>query len=122
MIETPDGTVVQDGCKYLGELTNNQAEYDALVLALEAIEPEQDGTDLEIYSDSELLVKQLNGEYRVKNSDLRQRFVRVHRLLRHFDTVTVDHVRRGENGAADALANQAIDAYQIEREEAAEER
>lgn len=113
MIETPEGAVVDDGAVYLGERTNNQAEYDALVLALEAADPDPE-TEIEVFSDSELMVRQINGEYRVKNEDLRPRYHRAVELLDRAAAWHVEHVRRGDNAAADALANQAIDAYAIE--------
>ncbi|MDX1662009.1 MAG: ribonuclease HI family protein [Gemmatimonadota bacterium] len=110
VIEDPDGTVVSDGCAYLGEATNNQAEYQALLRALEAVDPDAD-TEIEVFSDSELMVKQLNGEYRVKNEGLKPLYVRAVRYLLRAGRSEVRHVRRGENEDADALANQAIDAY-----------
>jgi ribonuclease HI len=96
------------GC--LGQMTNNQAEYTALVKALEhALElgPDQ---RLLIHSDSELLVKQMNGEYRVKNEDLRDLYEQARALVRRFTgPVTIRHVRRGQNSRADALCNEALD-------------
>ncbi len=110
VIETPEGTVVSEGCAYLGETTNNQAEYEALLRALDEVEPDPE-TEIEVFSDSELMVKQLNGEYRVKNEGLKPLYVRATRHLLRAGRAEVRHVRRGENEAADALANQAIDAY-----------
>ncbi len=96
------------GC--LGRMTNNQAEYTALVKALEhALElgPDQ---GLLIHSDSELLVKQMNGEYRVKNEELRDLYEQARALVRRFTgPVTIRHVRRGQNSRADALCNEALD-------------
>lgn len=116
LVETPEGAVVDEGAIYLGERTNNQAEYEALVHALEAAAPDA-GTEIEVYSDSQLMVRQINGEYRVRNGDLRPLYERVMRLLGGSGGWSVEHVRRGENDAADALANQAIDAYALERPE-----
>jgi len=116
VVETPEGTVVDEGAVYLGERTNNQAEYEALVHALEAAVPDV-GTEIEVYSDSQLMVRQINGEYRVRNGDLRPLYERVMRLLGRSGGWCVEHVRRGENDAADALANQAIDAYALEHPE-----
>lgn len=113
VVETPEGTVVSEGCAYLGEATNNQAEYEALLRALEEVAPDAD-TEIEVYSDSELMVKQLNGEYRVKNEGLKPLYVRAVRHLLKAGKSDVKHVRRGDNAAADALANQAIDAYRLE--------
>jgi ribonuclease HI len=108
VVETPDGKVVDEGFAYLGVLTNNQAEYEALLRALTAAAPGPD-TDLEIFSDSELLVRQLNGVYRVRDEGLKDRFIAVAQALRRAGNVEIQHVRRAENARADALANQAID-------------
>ena len=91
-------------------MTNNQAEYTALVKALEhALELGADNRLL-IHSDSELLVKQMNGEYRVKNEDLRGLYEQAQKLVRRFaGPVTIRHVRRGHNSRADALCNEALD-------------
>ncbi|MDX1622403.1 MAG: ribonuclease HI family protein [Gemmatimonadota bacterium] len=119
VVETPEGTVVEDGCAYLGERTNNQAEYEALIRALEAVDPDSE-TTLTVYSDSELLVRQLNGEYRVKNPGLLERHRRATRRLSRAAGWTIRHVDREENRDADALANQAIDAYALEGEASGE--
>jgi ribonuclease HI len=108
VVETPDGEIVEEGFAYLGVLTNNQAEYEALLRALTAAAPGPD-TDLEIFSDSELLVRQLNGVYRVRDEGLKDRFIAVAQALRRAGNVQIQHVRRAENARADALANQAID-------------
>jgi ribonuclease HI len=94
----------------LGQMTNNQAEYTALVKALEHALELGAGHRLLIHSDSELLVKQMNGEYRVKNEDLRDLYESAQKLVRRFDgPVTIRHVRRGLNSRADALCNEALD-------------
>jgi ribonuclease HI len=108
VIETPAGDTIAEGWAYLGVLTNNQAEYEALLRALMDADPGPDA-DLTIYSDSQLLVRQLTGEYRVKDEGLRPRFEAVARFLRHAGSVSLRHVPRGENERADALANRAID-------------
>jgi ribonuclease HI len=92
----------------LGRTTNNLAEYSALLDALERA-AELHGRRLAIFSDSELLVKQMNGEYRVKNEDLKGLYDQARALLRHFDEVTIRHVRRDENKRADQLCNRALD-------------
>lgn len=115
VIETPSGTPIDEGHAYLGRLTNNQAEYEALLLGLEAVDPDP-GTEVVVYSDSELLVRQLNGEYRVKSPGLRERYRRVRRYLERAGAFVVRHVPREENAEADALANQAIDAYALEED------
>lgn len=115
MIETPSGSPIDEGHAYLGRLTNNQAEYEALLLGLEAVDLDP-GTEVVVYSDSELLVRQLNGEYRVKSPGLRERYRRARRYLESAGAFVVRHVPREENAEADALANQAIDAYALEEE------
>jgi ribonuclease HI len=113
VIEAPDGEVVEEaGC--LGTMTNNQAEYTALVRALEhALEL---GTHFRIivHSDSELLVKQMSGEYRVKNEELRDLFERAQQLSKQLEGgVTIRHVRRGDNRRADALCNEVLDGKRL---------
>jgi ribonuclease HI len=100
--------IEEAGC--LGETTNNQAEYTALVRALErALELGADH-GLLIHSDSELLVKQMNGQYRVKNEELRGLYEQAQALRRRFrGPVTIRHVRRADNSRADALCNEALD-------------
>jgi len=96
--------------EYLGETTNNVAEYRALLLGLrraEALSP----SSLTIYSDSELLVRQVVGEYRVKSLRLRPLFRETVRRLRRFPSARILHVGRGQNVEADRLANRAIDAH-----------
>ena len=96
------------GC--LGEMTNNQAEYTALIRALERALELGAHHRLIIRSDSELLVKQMNKEYRVKDSGLRPLFEKAQELCARFDTKpTIRHVRRAENKRADELCNEALD-------------
>ena len=92
----------------LGTATNNVAEYTALVRGLE-LAAELGLKKLAVFSDSELLVKQMAGEYRVKHPDLLPLHAEASRLRRGFDRVTITHVRRAENARADALGNQALD-------------
>lgn len=92
----------------LGATTNNVAEYTALLRALEkAAELALD--QVHVHSDSELLVKQMSGEYRVKNPDLRDLYDEAQDLLRRFRSVRIDHVRREQNRRADELCNIALD-------------
>jgi ribonuclease HI len=92
----------------LGKETNNVAEYTALVKALEKAK-HLGLKRLRIMSDSELLVKQVNGEYRVKNDDLRWLFNEAKGLMENFASVSLKHVRREENKRADELCNEALD-------------
>src|SRR5205085_2832370 len=92
----------------LGSATNNIAEYTALVRALEHA-ARLGARRLLVYSDSELLVKQMSGEYRVKNDSLRALFEDAKLLCRDFDQVTIRHVPRAQNADADRLCNEALD-------------
>jgi len=96
--------------KYLGELTNNQAEYQALLLALEEIE-KPSAAKLNLHADSELMVRQLKGEYKVKNEGLKPLFQKAVLTLSKFQGYTVKHIPREKNEEADKLANEAIDEY-----------
>ncbi|HEV3154600.1 MAG TPA: ribonuclease HI family protein [Candidatus Baltobacteraceae bacterium] len=104
----PDGTVIREVGEYLGRATNNVAEWTALALGLEAA-LDEGLRNLAVRLDSELVVKQLSGEYRVKHPDLQPLHQRVRSLLRRFDHVDVRHVRRKENALADALVNKILD-------------
>ena len=97
--------------KYIGETTNNQAEYQALILGLEKAK-EHNVTEVECLLDSELVVKQLNREYKVKDKDLGVQFVKVWNLMQGFKKVTFKHIFREQNKEADRLVNEAIDAHQ----------
>jgi ribonuclease HI len=92
----------------LGRTTNNVAEYTALVRGLEHA-ARLGGRRLLVHSDSELMVKQMNGEYQVKNDDLRALFQQARALCRQFEQVTLRHVRRADNSRADRLCNEALD-------------
>lgn len=94
--------------KYIGETTNNQAEYQALIMALTCAK-ELGVTEAECRLDSELIVKQLNREYKVKNKDLAIQFIKVWNLISNFKKITFKHVYREQNKEADYLVNQAID-------------
>jgi ribonuclease HI len=94
--------------RYLGRTTNNVAEYEGLLMGLEAL-LQLGPKHIVVQSDSELLVRQLNGQYRVKDEKLKALFQRAITLLRQFDSYRILHVRRKLNKLADRLANQAID-------------
>ncbi len=113
VIEPEQGDDIEEaGC--LGTLTNNQAEYTALVRALEHALELGNNHQVVVHSDSELLVKQMSGEYRVKNEDLRDLFTKAQELRRGFDGgVTIRHVRRGDNKRADALCNEVLDGTRL---------
>ncbi|MBU1167396.1 ribonuclease HI family protein [Patescibacteria group bacterium] len=94
--------------EYLGDLTNNQAEYQALILGLNKAKKEGI-TSLDCFLDSELIVKQLNGDYRVKDAKLKEVFALVAELLKNFDNISFKHIRREKNKEADMLVNKALD-------------
>ena len=104
-----ENNIVGDFSVYLGVATNNQAEYKALLRGLE-LAKEKKIEDLECYLDSELVVKQLKREYKVKNKDLAILFVKAWNLSMGFKNISFNHVRREYNKVADALANEAMDA------------
>jgi ribonuclease HI len=109
VLETSSGEEICVGGRFLGETTNNVAEYQALLLGLEVALAR--GIDrVVVYSDSELLVKQMNGVYKVKHPNMRPLFARACGLVDRFVSVRVAHVRREQNKRADELANQAMDA------------
>ncbi|HVK11075.1 MAG TPA: ribonuclease HI family protein [Gemmataceae bacterium] len=107
VITLPSGGVVEES-GLLGKETNNVAEYTALIKALEKAHG-MGLRRLKIHSDSELLVKQIGGEYRVKNEDLKPLYEEAKGLMRGFAAVTVAHVRREQNKRADELCNIALD-------------
>ncbi|MEE8574021.1 MAG: ribonuclease HI family protein [Thermodesulfobacteriota bacterium] len=108
IIKDPDGNVVRELRRNLGTVTNNVAEYEALILALE--EAASIGcTDLSVFADSELMVKQINGLYKVKNEGLKGLYAIAKKFIETFDSFEIAHVRREFNGEADRLANEAID-------------
>jgi ribonuclease HI len=94
--------------RFLGKATNNEAEYQALITGLEAAE-RLDLTRLHIFLDSELVVKQLHGEYRVRNPRLQPLFDEVASRLRRLSSYAIMHIPREQNEKADRLANEAVD-------------
>ena len=109
VLEAEDGTVLEARGETIGVATNNVAEYRALLAGLaKALELGVD--EVEVVSDSELLVKQMNGEYRVKNAALIDLSLEAARLAREIGRVTYSAVRRTENELADSLVNEALDA------------
>ncbi len=108
VVAAPDGTIVASGGAFLGHTTNNIAEYEALLWGMRAALA-LGARRAVMRADSELVVKQLRGEYRVKNEGLKPLFVQAQTLRRRFDAIEFEHVRRAQNAAADALANEAMD-------------
>lgn len=108
ILRSPEGDVVAAGGAFLGSVTNNVAEYEALLWGMRAALA-LGAKQLQVRADSELVVKQLRGEYRVKNEGLKPLFVQAQGLRRAFESVEFVHVRREQNAEADALANEAMD-------------
>jgi len=110
------GVVIRDGRgeivaklkKYIGRMTNNVAEYYGLIAALDYAES-HGVRAIRVESDSELLVKQMRGQYKVKSEDLRPLFERAQKMSKAFDSFRIEHVYREQNREADALANEALD-------------
>lgn len=110
------GVVIRDGRgelvaklkKYIGRMTNNVAEYYGLIAALDYAETHGIRA-LRVESDSELMVKQMQGQYKVKSEDLRPLFERAKKMSQGFESFRIDHVYREQNREADALANEALD-------------
>ena len=109
VLEAEDGTVIASHGEAIGVATNNVAEYSGLIAGLrKAIELQI--VDVELVSDSELMVKQMRGEYRVKNAALQELFLEASRLARQLASVEYRHVKRAHNELADRLVNEALDA------------
>jgi ribonuclease HI len=108
VVTANDGRVLHEAGLYLGRATNNVAEYRGLLAGLAAAAA-LGATRVAVVSDSELLVRQMTGEYRVKNPGLRPLYERACRLADAFTACTFRHVRREQNLRADELVNQALD-------------
>ncbi|MCX6792424.1 MAG: ribonuclease HI family protein [Candidatus Falkowbacteria bacterium] len=108
VIKDEANNLVQEISKTIGETTNNQAEYQAILAGLEAVK-NLGGEEVDCFLDSELVVKQLRHEYKVKNKDLAPLFVKVHNLSLQFKKISFTHVRREQNKEADCLVNKALD-------------
>lgn len=107
--------VVKEASSFLGVQTNNWAEYEAVILGLTKLkefveESNYAQLSITVRLDSELVQRQLTGEYRVKDAELYKQYLKVKNILHVFPKVTFEHVRREKNKEADALANKAMDA------------
>jgi ribonuclease HI len=110
------GVIIKDGTgktiasisRRLGATTNNQAEYQAIIAGLEKA-VSLGARQVVIKSDSELVVKQINGLYRIKNTELRPLYQEVVRLIGGLESFAISYIPRGQNAAADALANKTLD-------------
>jgi ribonuclease HI len=107
-VTTPEGTPVAELYGYLGRASNNVAEYQALIHALRYAAA-RGASHLKVFSDSELVVRQIGGQYRVKHPDMVPLHSLARGLLSRFKEARVSHVRREQNKDADRLANRALD-------------
>ena len=108
------GEVIAEIAQGIGDATNNVAEYTALIAGLELAE-KQGVTELEVFMDSELVVSQLLGKWKIKKDTLRPLAVKARALMNRFDSCELRHIRRELNGDADRLANQGMDAAALDR-------
>ncbi len=109
VLSTPEGEVVDRVSEFIGLTTNNVAEYRALLLGVRRAR-ELGATEVEVVNDSELIAKQVNGQYKVKHADMKPLHAESLAALSAFDRWTVRTVRREHNADADALVNEALDA------------
>ncbi len=108
VVRAADGTVLEELGEKIGEATNNVAEYRALLKGIE-LAAAHGATDLELVGDSELVVRQVEGRYKVKNAGMKTLHAEAKKALSSFDSWSIRHVRRAENADADRLVNEALD-------------
>ncbi|HKB50059.1 MAG TPA: ribonuclease HI family protein [Solirubrobacterales bacterium] len=108
VVQLPGGEVLEERGERIGKATNNVAEYRALLLGIERAS-ELGASELELVGDSELIVRQVKGEYKVKDATLRELHAEVKRALRPFERWSIRHVRREQNAEADRLVNATLD-------------
>ncbi|HEX7244452.1 MAG TPA: ribonuclease HI family protein [Solirubrobacterales bacterium] len=109
VVQGADGEVLEERGERIGEATNNVAEYRALLLGIECAAA-RGASELELVGDSELIVKQMKGEYKVKDAGMRELHAEAKRALAGFEGWSIRHVRRVHNAEADRLVNEALDA------------
>ena len=114
VIKDSSGRIIVKGSKYLGETTNNQAEYQGVILALEKA-GELKAQEIIFYLDSELVVNQLSRLYKVKDLGLQSLFVKIWNLSSQFKNISYHHVPREENKEADLLVNRQLDEVAAKR-------
>ena len=100
--------IIAQGSRYIGETTNNQAEYQALFFGLTKVK-EMGVKEVDCFLDSELVVNQLNHKFKIKDPDLGKWFIKIHNLSLSFKKIRFNHIYRGDNRLADRLVNEAID-------------
>lgn len=106
-----DSELIDLGAKYIGKVTNNNAEYSALINGLKLAKKHT--KELECFLDSELVVKQLNGEYKVSSEEIKPLWSDVKSLAKDFDKITFNHVLREKNKIADKMVNVILDAVEL---------
>jgi ribonuclease HI len=115
VIETDTGAVLKEVAEYIGEKTNNEAEYRAPIVALKKLKSligkaEAKKAEVQVFADSELMVKQMNGQYKIENENMQKFFLELWNLRLDFALVAFQSVPRAQNKHADRLVNQALDA------------
>ena len=108
VIENDKGKVLEEHAKFLGIKTNNQAEYEAVILGLQRAK-HLEADSVEVLADSELVIKQANGEYKVKHINTKPLYAQMRALVLQIGPVKFTHVKRAQNEHADALSNKAMD-------------
>jgi ribonuclease HI len=108
VVRNADGAVVESVGETIGRATNNVAEYRALLRGVE-LASAHGATELELIGDSELVVRQIEGRYKVKHADMKELHTRAKALLAEFDSWSIRHVKRAQNADADQLVNEALD-------------
>ena len=108
VVRNADGAVVESVGETIGVTTNNVAEYRALLRGIE-LAAAQGATEVELIGDSELIVRQIEGRYKVKNAAMKELHAQAKAALAEFDAWSIHHVKRAQNADADALVNEALD-------------
>ncbi len=109
VVKDEEGSILEEYCEYIGETTNNQAEYKAVLKAFDFIDTHKPES-VDFFLDSELVVNQLNGKYKIKNPDLAKLFVQIWNK-KTGKKISFTHVPREQNKQADSLVNKAIDEH-----------
>ncbi len=115
VLKGESGEVIDELAQGIGRATNNVAEYKAVIAGLQ-MALSRGITDLDVYADSELVVSQLKGEWKIKKDTLRPLAVEARRLMNRFENISLSHVRREHNADADKLANQGMDQAELDLE------
>jgi ribonuclease HI len=112
ILKDVDGAIIKELGIYIGKTTNNEAEYRALLEGVKCA-ADKKADELDCYLDSELVVKQLTGEYKVKNANIKKFWTEIKKLEKNFKKITYTHVPREENFEADALVNEVLDSLAL---------